>query len=65
MGKVFCLVDATRMPVRVGDLLTSGEKEGHAMRAVDAKRAFGAVLGKALAPLKSKCALTPILVTLQ
>jgi hypothetical protein len=65
MGKVFCLVDATRMPVRVGDLLTSGEKEGHAMRAVDAKRAFGAVLGKALAPLKSKCALTLILVTLQ
>jgi hypothetical protein len=35
------------------------------MKACDPTRAFGAVLGKALKPLRSGQALLPILVTLQ
>jgi hypothetical protein len=65
MGKVFCRVDATDDPVAVGDLLTTADTPGHAMRAGDAGRAFGAVLGKAMAPLASGRAMIPILVSLQ
>jgi len=65
MGKVYCLVDATAEPVRIGDLLTTSETAGHAMAITDQSRAFGAVLGKALAPLNSGRGLIPILVALQ
>jgi len=64
-GKAFCKVDADRSPVKVGDLLTTSSTPGHAMAARDHRRAFGAVIGKALAPLKSGKALIPILVALQ
>jgi hypothetical protein len=64
-GKVFCKVDADPSPVKVGDLLTTSSTPGHAMAARDHRRAFGAVIGKALAPLRSGKALIPILVALQ
>jgi len=65
LGKVFCKVDASFEPVRVGDLLTTSNTPGHAMKAVDPTTAFGAVIGKALRPLKEGQGLIPILVTLQ
>lgn len=65
VGKVFCKVDATNEPVSVGDLLTTSATPGHAMKAADPLQAFGAVLGKALRPLKDGCSLIPILVALQ
>jgi hypothetical protein len=65
VGKVFCFAYATSDPIRVGDLLTTGDRRGHAQRIVDGERAFGAVLGKALAPLPSGSGLIPILVALQ
>jgi hypothetical protein len=65
MGKVFCLVDAEKTPVRVGDLLTTADRPGHAMRITDRERAPGAVIGKALAPLASGVGLVPVLVSLQ
>lgn len=65
MGKVFCKVDATAGPVEVGDLLTTAERPGHAMKADDPQRAFGAVLGKALRPLPEGQDLLPVLVALQ
>jgi hypothetical protein len=65
MGKVFCRVDASYVPVEVGDLLTSSATPGHAMKATDSSRAFGAVIGKALGPLPQGKALIPILVALQ
>lgn len=64
-GRVFCKVDADESPVKVGDLLTTSSTPGHAMAARDHQRAFGAVIGKALAPLRSGKALVPILVSLQ
>jgi hypothetical protein len=65
LGTAFCLVDADRAAVEVGDLLTCSGTRGHAMKAVDASRSFGAVIGKALAPLPSGRGLVPIIVSLQ
>lgn len=65
VGKVFCKVDADAAPVEVGDLLTTSPTPGHAMKAADPLRAFGAVIGKALRPLKEGKGLIPILVALQ
>lgn len=65
MGKVFCKVDARSTPIQMGDLLTSSDLPGHAMKAADTSRAFGAVIGKALQSLEHGRGLLPILVTLQ
>ena len=65
MGKVFCKTEAMRASIEVGDLLTTSSIHGYAMKANDPVRAFGAVIGKALRPLKSGKGLIPILVTLQ
>jgi hypothetical protein len=65
VGKVYCKVDAQYASVEVGDLLTASPTPGHAMKAVDPLRAFGAVIGKALRPLQSGTALIPVLVALQ
>ena len=65
LGKVFCKVDAQFGSIEVGDLLTTSPTPGHAMRADDPTRAFGAVIGKALRPLASGQDLIPILIALQ
>jgi hypothetical protein len=65
MGRVYCKVDAEFTPIGVGDLLTTSPTPGHAMRTADPNRAFGAVIGKALAGLKAGRGLIPILVALQ
>ena len=64
-GKVWCKVDADYAPLGLGDMLTTSPTPGHAMNAADPARAFGAVIGKALASLHSGRALVPVLVALQ
>jgi hypothetical protein len=65
LGKVYCKVDARYSPIEVGDLLTTSGTAGHAMKAEDPQKAFGAVIGKALRPLAAGQALVPILIALQ
>jgi hypothetical protein len=65
VGKVFCKVDAQYSAIEVGDLLTSSPTPGHAMKACDPFRGFGAVIGKALRPLAEGRGLIPVLVALQ
>jgi hypothetical protein len=65
VGKVYCKADAQYGPIAVGDLLTTSPTCGHAMRAAEPSRAFGAVIGKALRPLATGQGLIPILVALQ
>jgi hypothetical protein len=65
MGKVFCKVDATFSSVEIGDLLTTSPTIGHAMKANDPLKAFGAVIGKALQPLKDGKGMISVLVALQ
>jgi hypothetical protein len=65
VGKVYCKVDADQAAIEVGDLLTTSPTAGHAMKATNPSRAFGAVIGKAMEPLASGLGLIPILVALQ
>lgn len=65
VGKVYCKVDAQYAPIAVGDLLTTSPTPGHAMKAVDPVRAFGAVIGKALRSLEAGHGLIPVLIALQ
>jgi hypothetical protein len=65
IGKVFCKADAQYGPIEVGDLLTTSSTPGHAMKAGDPMKAFGTVIGKALASLSTGRGLVPILVCLQ
>jgi hypothetical protein len=65
VGKVYCKVDAEYSPIVVGDLLTTSPTSGHAMKADDPLRAFGAVIGKALRSLEAGKGLIPILIALQ
>ncbi|HVK05771.1 MAG TPA: hypothetical protein VM490_20035, partial [Armatimonadaceae bacterium] len=65
MGKVFCKADARFGAIEVGDLLTTSSTPGHAMKAGEPLQAFGAVIGKALRPLKEGQGLIPILIALQ
>jgi hypothetical protein len=64
MGRVFCKVDATNEAIEVGDLLTTSLTIGHAMKASDASRAAGTILGKAMGALQSGTGLIPVLVAL-
>jgi hypothetical protein len=65
IGKVYCKATAAREAIETGDLLTTSAIPGHAMRAGDSRRAFGAVIGKALAGLRTGEGLIPVLVALQ
>ncbi|BDV31429.1 hypothetical protein [Microbacterium terricola] len=65
VGRAYCKAVVTDEAIEVGDLLTSSAVPGHAMRAADPGRAFGAVIGKAMAPLRSGSGLVPVLISLQ
>lgn len=65
-GRVWCLCDATEAAVEPGDLLTTSETPGHAMRVTDHDAATGAVLGKAMSSLpKGERGHVLVLVSLQ
>ncbi|MFV9676167.1 MAG: hypothetical protein ACNYVW_00700 [Methanosarcinales archaeon] len=62
-GRVPCKVDASYASVKPGDLLTTSDTPGHAMKATDPQ--IGTILGKALEPLDSGTGVIEVLVTLQ
>jgi hypothetical protein len=64
-GTVSCRADATARPIEVGDMLTTSERPGHAMSAIDRDRSFGAIIGKALGELPRGVGVVPVLVALQ
>ena len=64
IGRVECRVDAGFGTIEVGDLLATSPRPGHAMKAADRDRAFGALLGKAMRPLADGAGVIPVLVTL-
>lgn len=65
VGKVYCMVDADAAAIQTGDLLTTSSTRGHARKAEDRDRMTGAIIGKALQPMKAGKGLIPILVSLQ
>jgi hypothetical protein len=64
-GRVYCWADATYGPIQPGNLLTTSDTPGHAMRASDYERAQGAMIGKAMSALGEGRGLVLVLVTLQ
>ncbi|HEX5734699.1 MAG TPA: hypothetical protein VF131_17845 [Blastocatellia bacterium] len=61
----FCKVDADIAPIKVGDLLTTSPTKGHAQKVLDPAKATGAIIGKALGPLKKGKGKIPVIVLLQ
>jgi hypothetical protein len=64
-GRVYCLCDASKAPIIPGDLLTTSELPGHAMKVADYGRAQGAIIGKAMTSLPDAQGLVLVLVSLQ
>jgi hypothetical protein len=64
-GRVYVLADASQGPIKPGDLLTTSDLPGHAMKASDRDRAQGAILGKAMSALVDGQGMVLALVTLQ
>ena len=64
-GRVYAWADASNGPIVPGDLLTTSDTPGHAMKVTDYEKAQGAVLGKAMTSLDQGRGLVLVLVTLQ
>ncbi|MES2705576.1 MAG: hypothetical protein V4726_03135 [Verrucomicrobiota bacterium] len=64
-GRVYVKADASTGGIRPGDLLTTSEKPGHAMKVTDHAASQGAILGKAMSKLDEGTGLVLVLVTLQ
>jgi hypothetical protein len=61
-GRVYALATAANGPIKPGDLLTTSEIPGHAMKATDHERAYGAVIGKAMSTLEGGEGLVLVLI---
>jgi hypothetical protein len=70
-GRVRIKVDATRTPIRIGDLLVTSDREGYAMKSEPVNvggrqlHAPGTLLGKALEPLEKGMGEILVLLSLQ
>jgi hypothetical protein len=64
-GRVYVQADATLAPIQAGDLLTTSDIPGHAMKASDHEKAQGAIIGKAMSTLKEGKGMVLVLITLQ
>ncbi|MBI4578505.1 MAG: hypothetical protein HY718_02315, partial [Planctomycetes bacterium] len=64
-GRVYVQCDASTGAIGPGDLLTTSDVPGHAMRVTDHAKAQGAILGKAMSPLAEGRGLVLVLVSLQ
>ena len=65
VGRVYVKADADYGDIQPGDLLTTSDAPGHAMRVSDYDRARGAILGKAMTGLEEGTGLVLVLITLQ
>ncbi len=64
-GRVYAMSTTENGPIKPGDLLTTSNIPGHAMRIKDNNKAQGAIIGKAMTSLESGRGLVLVLVTLQ
>jgi hypothetical protein len=66
IGRVWCYCDAdANGPIEAGDMLTTSDTPGHAMKVADFDRANGSIIGKAMSPLKSGRGLVLVFVSLK
>jgi hypothetical protein len=64
-GRVYCWADASQDAIEPGDLLTTSDTPGHAMKVTDHAKSQGAIIGKAMTGLAQGKGLVLVLVTLQ
>jgi hypothetical protein len=65
-GRVWVKCDASQHAIDAGDLLTTSDVPGHAMKVTDHARGHGAIIGKAMTPLATgERGLVLVLVSLQ
>ena len=64
-GRVYVQADAAYGAIKPGDLLTTSDTPGHAMKVTEHAQAQGAILGKAMSGLKDGKGMVLVLVTLQ
>ncbi len=64
-GRVWVKCDARTAPIVPGDLLTTADIPGHAMKVTDYTAAQGAIIGKAMTGLDADTGLVLVLVSLQ
>jgi hypothetical protein len=64
-GRVYVLADASGGAIKPGDLLTTSNTPGHAMKVINHSRSQGAILGKAMSSLREGKGMVLVLVTLQ
>jgi hypothetical protein len=64
-GRVYCKAEALSSPISPGDLLTTSQLAGCAMKASDEQRSHGSIIGKAMTGLKTGTGLVLVLVSLQ
>lgn len=64
-GRVYVQADASERAIKPGDLLTTSDTPGHAMKVGDHSAAQGAILGKAMSGLSKGKGMVLVLVSLQ
>jgi hypothetical protein len=64
-GRVYCWCDASSGAIAPGDMLTTSNRPGHAMKVTDHELASGAIIGKAMTSLGEGQGLVLVLVSLQ
>jgi hypothetical protein len=64
-GRVYVQADAAFGAIKPGDLLTTSDTPGHAMKVTDHAKSQGAILGKAMGGLRQGKGMVLVLVTLQ
>lgn len=64
-GRVYVLADAAHGAIKPGDLLTTSDTPGHAMKVNNHRQSQGAILGKAMSALQNGKGMVLVLVTLQ
>jgi hypothetical protein len=65
-GRVWCWCDAASAAIEPGDMLTTSDTPGHAMKVADLAAAQGAIIGKAMTPLAAgERGMVMVLVNLQ
>jgi len=64
-GRVYVFADASNGPILPGDMLTTSDVAGHAMKVDDFARAHGTIIGKAMTSLAKGKGLVLVLVSLQ
>ena len=64
-GRVWVHCDSAGGPIEPGNMLTTSNTPGHAMRVTDYSAGQGAIIGKAMTPLEEGSGLVLVLVSLQ